>query len=69
MIASNIFRWIGSFFTDFLFIPYDWLRKGGFNWWFSNIINYIFLIILFALLWYWIKESYSYLKNGTEDRN
>lgn len=68
MIANNIFRWIGSLFTDFLFLPFDALRKGDLNWWLSNSVNWIFLLILLALLWYWMKESRRFIKEGTEDR-
>lgn len=68
MIASNIFRWIGSLFTDILFIPFNTLRKGDFNWWSSNIINWIFLGVLLVLFWYWMKESAKFLREGTEDR-
>ncbi|OSY87093.1 hypothetical protein WH52_13610 [Tenacibaculum holothuriorum] len=72
MIAGNIFRWIGSLFTDFLFLPFDWLRltlaKGNAGWWTSNAVNWIFVLILFVLLGYWMKESVRFLKEGTEDR-
>lgn len=68
MIASNIFRWIGSLFTDILFIPFNALRNGDFNWWSANIINWIFLGVLLVLFWYWMKESKRFLDEGTEDR-
>jgi uncharacterized membrane protein len=68
MIASNIFRWIGSLFTDFLFIPFNELRKGDFNWWSSNVINWLFLVVLLVLFAYWMKESVKFKKEGTEDR-
>ncbi len=68
MIASNIFRWIGSLFTDFLFIPFNWFRKGDFNWWSANIINWIFIVIFLLLLWYWMKESARFIKEGIEDK-
>ena len=68
MIASNIFRWIGSLFTDILFIPFNALRKGDMNWWSANIINWIFLAVLLVLFWYWMKESKRFLDEGTEDR-
>jgi len=72
MIAFNIFTWIGDLFTNVLFIPFNGLRlglateKGG--WWTSNVINWIFLFVLIALLWYWMKESRKFVKEGTEDR-
>lgn len=67
MIAGNIFRWIGSLFTDILFLPYDALRLGGLNWWSSNTVNWFFLAILFVLLGYWMKESFKFKREGTED--
>lgn len=68
MIAGNIFRWIGSLFTDFLFIPFDWLRKGDFNWWSANTINWLFLVVLLVLFAYWMMESAKFLREGTEDK-
>ncbi len=72
MIASNIFRWIGSLFTDILFLPFNWLRlqvaTADLGWWLSNGVNWFFCLILIVLLWYWMKESRKFLKEGTEDR-
>ncbi|WGH74571.1 hypothetical protein P8625_10770 [Tenacibaculum tangerinum] len=72
MIAGNIFRWIGSLFTDFLFLPFDWLRltvaKSPGGWWTSNTINWLFLIVLLVLFAYWMWQSSIFLKEGTEDR-
>lgn len=67
MIAFNIFKWIGDFFTDFLFIPFDLLRKSDLNWWANNIVNWIFLAVLLLLFYYWMKESRRFVKEGTED--
>jgi hypothetical protein len=72
MIASNIFRWIGSLFTDFLFVPFKWLRLEVATeltgWWTSNAVNWIFMVVLLVLFAYWMKESAKFLKEGTEDR-
>ncbi|PQJ79944.1 DUF6341 family protein [Polaribacter porphyrae] len=72
MIASNIFRWIGSLFTDVLFLPFKWLRlqiaTADFGWWTSNIVNWLFLVVLLVLFAYWMKESKKFLDEGTEDR-
>ena len=68
MIAGNIFRWIGSLFTDFLFIPFNWFRKGDFNWWSANTINWLFMVVLLVLFAYWMKESIRFKNEGTEDR-
>ena len=72
MIAFNIFQWIGDLFTNYLFLPFQTLRldvaKGDGGWWTSNAINWLFLLVLIALLWYWMKESRKFVKEGTEDR-
>ncbi|WP_439129346.1 DUF6341 family protein [Polaribacter sp.] len=72
MIASNIFRWIGSLFTEVLFLPFEWLRTNIANadlgWWISNAVNWGFLLVLLVLFAYWMKESRRFVKEGTEDR-
>ncbi|MDG1398320.1 MAG: hypothetical protein P8P88_08030 [Polaribacter sp.] len=68
MIASNIFRLIGNLFTEVLFIPFNTLRKGDFNWWSANLINWVFLLVLIVLFAYWMKESKRFFNEGTEDR-
>ena len=72
MIASNSFRWIGSLFTDLLFLPFKWLRLDVATelsgWWTSNMVNWIFMVVLLVLFAYWMKESAKFLKEGTEDR-
>ncbi|MEN8702865.1 MAG: hypothetical protein ABF311_06580 [Polaribacter sp.] len=72
MIASNIFKWIGSLFTDILFIPFRWLRlevaTADLGWWISNAVNWGFLVVLLGLFAYWMKESKRFLDEGTEDR-
>ncbi|PQJ68634.1 MULTISPECIES: DUF6341 family protein [Polaribacter] len=72
MIASNIFRLIGSLFTDFLFLPFNWLRtsvaQADLGWWISNAVNWGFLVVLLCLLAYWMKESLKFQREGTEDK-
>ena len=72
MIVSNIFKWIGSLFTDILFIPFRWLRlevaTADLGWWISNAVNWGFLVVLLVLFAYWMKESKRFLDEGTEDR-
>ena len=72
MLAFNIFKALGDLFTNVLFTPFQSLRldvayhPGG--WWTSNAINWLFLVVLLVLLWYWMKESRRFIKEGTEDR-
>lgn len=72
MIASNIFRWIGSLFTDLLFLPFEWIRlqiaTSSFGWWISNAVNWGFLVVLLILFAYWMKQSKKFLDEGTEDK-
>ena len=72
MIAGNIFRWIGSLFTDFLFLPLEWIRNQvatqELGWWISNAVNWGFLVVLLLLFAYWMKESKRFFNEGTEDR-
>ncbi|WP_405610968.1 DUF6341 family protein [Polaribacter sp. Asnod1-A03] len=72
MTTSNIFRWIGSLFTDFLFVPFKWLRldvaQSDLGWWISNAVNWGFLVVLLLLLTYWMSESLKFKREGTEDR-
>jgi len=72
MIASNIFRWIGSLFTDLLFIPFNKLRldiaTADLGWWISNAVNWKIMLVLLVLFAYWMKESKKFLREGTEDK-
>mgnify|MGYP006081596249 FL=1 len=71
MIAFNIFKWISELFTEVLFSPFQWLRlslaSADKGWWFSNAINWGFLIVLLLLLGYWMKQSLKFVREGTED--
>ncbi|NCT09022.1 MAG: hypothetical protein GW772_02920 [Flavobacteriia bacterium] len=72
MIASNIFRWIGTFFTEVLFLPFQWIRTQiatqELGWWISNAVNWGFLLVLLILFGYWMKQSKKFLDEGTEDK-
>jgi hypothetical protein len=66
MIASNIFRLIGDFFT-WVLQPFDALRLGDLSWWASNVVNWVFIVIGLVLFAYWMKESKRFQKEGIED--
>ena len=55
MIANNIFRALGDFFTNVLFVPYDYFRSIH-GWWSSNILNTIIVIIGFMAAFYWLSK-------------
>jgi len=71
MLGLNIFRLIGDLF-ELLLTPFEWIRRtvatsdGG--WWSSNLINWIFLLVLIVLLGYWMSQSLKFKREGTEDR-
>ena len=50
MIASNIFRLIGDFFT-WAFGPFEALRLESSNWWTANTINWLFLACFTSIIW------------------
>lgn len=72
MTLNNIFSWIGSLFTDLLFLPFKWLRLNvalsDLGWWLSNAINFVFVLVLLVLFAYWMQQSRKFKKEGTEDR-
>jgi len=52
-------------------MPFNTIRAialQDFGWWKANTVNWLFLLILFVLLAYWMKESRRFVKEGTEDR-
>lgn len=65
MIANNIFKAIGDFFTNVLFVPYDGLRAMD-NWWLQSSISWVFILIAFIALFYWIGEIRKFKKSGNE---
>ncbi len=67
MLANNIWELIGQLFEKILFLPYDIFRHGAENWWSSNLVNWILIIIGFIALFYWMGQMYGYRKNGKED--
>ena len=55
MIANNIFRAIGDFFTNILFYPFEALRFMD-NWWLQTTVSWIFIALTFVALFYWLGE-------------
>ncbi len=70
MLGLNIFRLIGELF-QYILIPFKWLRlevaKGDYGWWTSNAVNWLFVLVLIVLFAYWMWQSVTFLKEGTED--
>ena len=65
MIANNIFKAIGDFFTNVLFSPFNDLRSMD-NWWLQSTISWIFIVIAFIAFLYWMGEIRKYKKAGNE---
>ncbi|SFS49384.1 DUF6341 family protein [Lutibacter maritimus] len=65
MIANNIFKAIGDFFTNVLFTPFNELRSMD-NWWLQSTISWIFIVITFIAFFYWMGEIRKYKKAGNE---
>ena len=65
MIANNIFKVIGDFFTDVLFVPFDSIRFMD-NWWLQSTSSWIFIAITFVAFFYWLGELRKYKKIGNE---
>ena len=65
MIANNIFKAIGDFFTNVLFAPYNDIRFMD-NWWIQNTVSWIFIVITFIAFFYWLGELRKYKKAGNE---
>ena len=65
MIANNIFKATGDFFTNVVFSPFNSIRDME-NWWLQNTISWIFILITCVALVYWIGEIRKYKKAGNE---
>jgi hypothetical protein len=64
------FEAIGSFFSDFLFIPLDFFRRLELqNWWAANILTWIFILICCAAFVYWMKQLQIFKANKEDDQD
>jgi hypothetical protein len=67
---TGFFEALGSLFTDFLFIPLDFLRRLELeNWWLANTITWIFIIICCAAFVYWMKQLQIFKSNNDDDQD
>ena len=65
MIASNIFKALGDFFTNVLFAPYHAIRNMD-NWWIQNSVSWLFIICALVAFFYWMGELKKYKKAGNQ---
>jgi hypothetical protein len=65
MIANNIFKAIGDFFTNVAFKPLDGIRFMD-NWWLQNTFSWILIIICTTAFVYWMGQLRKFKQQGTE---
>ncbi|GGG39065.1 hypothetical protein GCM10011414_05500 [Croceivirga lutea] len=65
---SKFFYGIEDLFVNFLFAPYDFFRFLE-NWWASNAINWIFVIIGFVAFVFWMGQLKIFNDNNEEDKS
>ncbi len=64
MIANNIFKAIGDFFTNIVFAPFD--SFYNMNWWSANLLSWIFTVIASVAFVYWLGQLIKFKKEGNE---
>lgn len=66
---KDFFEGIASLFQDYLFIPFNILRKDlqPESWLAANGLNFVFVLIGFVLFAYWMRQLKIFSK--TEDNN
>lgn len=67
---KDFFYAIQDLFVDVLFIPFDGLRELELeNWWASNTISWIFIVIGLAAFVYWMLQLKGFNDRGEEDKS
>ncbi|HMB63373.1 MAG TPA: hypothetical protein VKN36_09895 [Eudoraea sp.] len=62
------FEGLEDLFVNVLFWPYDFFRFME-NWWSSNLINWIFVLLGFVAMVYWLMQLKNFNDRGEEDKN
>ena len=65
MIANNIFRAIGDFFTNVAFKPLDAIRFTD-NWWLESTFSWILILIASYAFVYWMRQLKKFRIEGPE---
>ena len=65
MIANNIFRVIGDFFTNVAFKPFDTIYFMD-NWWLQNAFSWVLVIITGYAFVYWMRQLKKFKNEGAE---
>ena len=67
---KDFFYAIQDLFVDYLFYPFDVLRRTELdNWWTANVMSWIFLLIGVVAFLYWMKQLKSANDNNEEDKS
>ncbi len=66
MLANNIWKLIENL-IEWTFAPFDALRLDTDNWWTSNIVSWVLIVVGFIALFYWLNQMYGYKRSGKED--
>ena len=67
---KDFFNAIQELFETVLFVPFNILRETELeNWWISNIVTWIFLLILIVSFSYWMFELKKFSDNNEEDKS
>ncbi|MGB2257287.1 MAG: DUF6341 family protein [Flavobacteriaceae bacterium] len=67
---KDFFNGIQELFETVLFVPFNTLRETELeNWWISNIVTWVFLLILIVSFSYWMLELKKFSDNNEEDKS
>lgn len=67
---TGFFEALGSLFTNFLFVPLDFLRALELeNWWLANTLTWIFILICCGAFVYWMKQLQIFKENNDDDQD
>lgn len=66
MIANNIFKAIGDFFTNVAFAPLDWIRNDVDSWWLQNSFSWVLVLIAMYFFVYWMRQLSKFKKEGNQ---
>lgn len=67
---KDFFNGIQELFETVLFVPFNILRETELeNWWISNIMTWVFLLILIVSFSYWMLELKKFSDNKEEDKS
>jgi hypothetical protein len=67
---KDFFYAIQELFEEYLFIPFNALREVEFdNWWLSNSISWLFLVIGLVAFTYWMLQLKKANDNNEEDKS